>query len=347
MPLLMSDTSRPITTTIERIIVGPINSLYSRYGAALMVPADNDPLPNVRSLPVTAAPGAAPQSCSGVYLRPMETRRISATVAAILSATVALLASCGTFPLGNVQPQSGRSADQQQSDTLYCKDQAQLAANSAGRQTGDFLLGLTIVGAPVAYELDKTKEREVFASCMQEKGYTVIPPLESKQATVTAAKGSNTQTYVPSPSEAAPTPTNVKLNLPPGFEEKSLTVAQRQTGFVTLSLNRTADVGVSVAIDRHEGISDVLTYTTSRRAIQLSRLQDATASDVTTVNITGRKAYRFETNGKINGVRIAYVVTVVEGSTQLVIVSAWTSAANLSAQRLLLEGMAARVDGIQ
>src|SRR5580658_680329 len=90
-----------------------------------------------------------------------------------------LLVSCGTFPLGNVQPQSGRTAEQQQSDTLYCKDQAQLAANSAGRQTGDFLLGLTIVGAPVAYEMDKSKQREVFAGCMQDKGYVVIPPPDS------------------------------------------------------------------------------------------------------------------------------------------------------------------------
>src|ERR1700722_19764472 len=67
--------------------------------------------------------------------------------------------ACGTFNLGNVRPQAGKTAEQQQLDTLTCKDQANLAVNSAGRQTGDFLLGLTIVGTPVAIEREKAKER--------------------------------------------------------------------------------------------------------------------------------------------------------------------------------------------
>jgi hypothetical protein len=263
----------------------------------------------------------------------------------LLTTSCVVLASCGTLPLGRVQPQSGRSKEQQQSDTLYCKDQAQLALDSAGRQIGDILLGN--VGAPVAYELDKTKEVEVFGSCMQEKGYTVLPPLDSNQATATAASRSNTRTEVASTPEAAATPISVKIALPPGFEDTTLTDAQRQAGFVSISLNRTADVGVSVAVDRHEGVSDVLTYTTSRRASQLSRLQDATASDVVPANITGMKAYRFQTISTINGTRIADVVTVVEGLGQLVIVSAWTSAANFAAREALLDGMAAHVAGIQ
>jgi hypothetical protein len=63
-----------------------------------------------------------------------------------------LLTACGTFPLGDVQPQTGKTPDQQQSDTLYCKDQAHLAASTAGQQTAAFLLGLTIIGTPIAYE---------------------------------------------------------------------------------------------------------------------------------------------------------------------------------------------------
>jgi hypothetical protein len=59
-----------------------------------------------------------------------------------------LTAACGTYNLGNVRPQATKTADQQQLDTLTCKDQASLAAKSAGRQTADFFLGLTVVGAP-------------------------------------------------------------------------------------------------------------------------------------------------------------------------------------------------------
>lgn len=93
----------------------------------------------------------------------------------------ALLLACAslgacTFQLGIVRPQASRNADQQQLDTLACKDQANLAASSTGRQTGNFLLGLTIIGTPLAYHLDKVKQRQVFADCMHERGYTVDAP---------------------------------------------------------------------------------------------------------------------------------------------------------------------------
>src|SRR5207253_788655 len=35
-----------------------------------------------------------------------------------------MLVACGTFPLGNVKPQAGKSADQEKLDILVCKDQA-------------------------------------------------------------------------------------------------------------------------------------------------------------------------------------------------------------------------------
>ena len=91
-----------------------------------------------------------------------------------IAAVAACLLLCGcVFSLGHVQPQTGKNADQQQLDTLTCKDQAHLAASTAGRQTGAFLLGLTVVGTPVAMKLDRNKQRGVFQECMAGKGYTV------------------------------------------------------------------------------------------------------------------------------------------------------------------------------
>lgn len=87
-----------------------------------------------------------------------------------------LCAGCGTFQLGYVQPQAGKTKDQMQLDMLVCKDEAHTAANTPGRQAGAFLAGMTIVGAPIAIEAEKTKQREVFTSCMGAKGYTVTPP---------------------------------------------------------------------------------------------------------------------------------------------------------------------------
>jgi hypothetical protein len=108
-------------------------------------------------------------------------------VSILVVATVAL-AGCGTYQLAGSIQAIGKSAEQQQLDTLTCKDQARLAANTADRQVGAFLLGMTIVGTPVAFELEKAKQREVFASCMTARGYAVTPPSDGNgQATASPA----------------------------------------------------------------------------------------------------------------------------------------------------------------
>src|SRR3974390_3030140 len=86
-----------------------------------------------------------------------------------------LCAGCGTFPLASaVYPPIGKTSDQHQLDNLNCKDRAKLEANTAERQAGAFALGLTIIGAPLAYELEKQKQREVYADCMQALGDRVV-----------------------------------------------------------------------------------------------------------------------------------------------------------------------------
>lgn len=96
----------------------------------------------------------------------------SSSTTALLAVTL-LCTACGTYNLGNVYPQAGKSKDQQQLDTLTCKDQARIAANTGERQAGSFLLGMTIIGTPVAWELEKAKSREVFTACMEQRGYRV------------------------------------------------------------------------------------------------------------------------------------------------------------------------------
>ena len=87
-----------------------------------------------------------------------------------------VVAACGTFPLsGGTSPPAGKTADQHQLDLLTCQHDAKMAVSTAARQTGNYLLGMTIIGAPVAFELEKAKQREVFAQCMTARGYTVVP----------------------------------------------------------------------------------------------------------------------------------------------------------------------------
>jgi hypothetical protein len=132
----------------------------------------------------------------------------------IVVATAAL-AGCGTFQLASgVFPLSPKTQEQQQLDNLNCKDQAKLAANTTERQTGAFLLGLTIVGAPVAFELEKAKQREVYKSCMEGKGYRVLPPNEPNSA-ATAAPGSPSPPQQSAPPVNTPEPPKPTLAAPP------------------------------------------------------------------------------------------------------------------------------------
>lgn len=258
----------------------------------------------------------------------------------LIYGALVLLAGCGTFILGNVHPQAGKTAEQQQLDTLACKDQANLAVNSAGRQAGDFLLGFTIVGAPVAYEMDKAKQREVFADCMHGKGYAVTQP-DGRSATSSAPTTAPTviASVVPGVEQLA-------IELPPGFAARPLQDAMKAGGSVFFAVNHTVDIGFLVSADRHEGVSDLMSYALTKRANKTDRLKDATSSEVSQVKIGGRQAYRYTVTGTLNKLRITYVTTVIEGHDQIIIVDAWTGVTNAEQQKTLLEGIASTVSGI-
>jgi hypothetical protein len=260
---------------------------------------------------------------------------------------LASLTACGTFNLGQVHSPPGRTRDQLQSDTLYCKDQASLAVSTAGRQTQDFLLGLTIVGAPIAYERDKDKQRSVFATCMQAKGYTVDSATDGGAANGSGAPTRTATSFATPAPEPVTAAVNVTLDLPAGFEAKQLTDEQRRVGAVAMSVNRAADVGVTLWVENHAGVADVLALAKSRRGIQMSRLQDPIPSEVSTIQVGGRNAYRWEMGGTINGIHGVYVVTIIEGPEELVTVSAWTSAANYQSQSKLMHELAGLVKGIR
>jgi hypothetical protein len=121
-----------------------------------------------------------------------------------LGAIPFVLTACGTFQLADgIYPPPGKTSEQQQTDILACKDQARLEANTADRQAGAFLLGMTIIGAPVAFELEKAKQREVFSQCMTARGYRIVPSTDDV-SNAAALKPSNRQTAVGSDNTLAP-----------------------------------------------------------------------------------------------------------------------------------------------
>lgn len=105
--------------------------------------------------------------------------RLARVREALAVGVVALsVTACGNFALGTVQPQLGKSASDMQLDIAICKDQAYKRAGTPDRQAAAFVMGLTIVGAPVAFEIDKATQRSVFRDCMESQGYRVMAPVE-------------------------------------------------------------------------------------------------------------------------------------------------------------------------
>jgi hypothetical protein len=251
------------------------------------------------------------------------------------------IAACGTFNLGNVRPQSGRTAEQQQLDTFTCKDQASLAVNSAGRPTGDFLLGMTIVGVPVAYEMDKAKQRQVFADCMQARGYMVTLADGSSTKVPTVAATPN-----PAPAPSVPGVDQITIALPSGFVLKDIPDNLKSVGAIFDAINRSSDIGLAVIPVSHEGVTDLTVFAQTRRASQADRLKDATFTEVTRVEVSGHKAARYTVTGTSSNLKITYVTTFIEGRDQIVFVTAWTGPTNAQQQMPLLEGLAGTVSGI-
>ena len=100
---------------------------------------------------------------------------------AILAIPVITLVGCGSFPLGMAYAPPGVPKAQLEMDVLVCQDRAKNEANTSERQVGSFLAGMTIIGAPIAIEAEKAKQREVFKQCMENRGYRVEPPKEARQ----------------------------------------------------------------------------------------------------------------------------------------------------------------------
>jgi len=208
---------------------------------------------------------------------------------------------CGTFKLsGGIYPPAGKNSDQQQTDYLTCKDQALMEANTAGRQTGSFLLGMTIIGVPLAYELEKAKQREVFAECMRARGYTVLP-IDDKQGSAVSSQQtgnvvSSRQTMNQPPAYAAPPPTaiqpasRVSISLPVGWTQLPILPHWgRTTEAILYATNRTIDADLFLWATKCEGITDFASFANTRRAIQINRLDDPQPSELIPIDVNGKK----------------------------------------------------------
>jgi len=207
-----------------------------------------------------------------------------------------------------------------------------------GRQAGAFVLGLTIVGAPVAFELERAKQREVYKSCMEARGYRVVPPSDGQ--------GSPATTNASAPAVPAPAPTKLAINLPSGWERNSLPDQMVARGVVTFATNRTTDSGVILSSIRRDAMTDLAAFATRLRASQESRLTDVMKTDLVEGSVSGRRIFRATVTGLFRNAKFTYSLSVIEGKDEVAIVNAWTTTANYPQQKSVLEALSEAVTGL-
>jgi hypothetical protein len=146
-----------------------------------------------------------------------------------------------------------------------------------------------------------------------------------------------------------PTPyaSKVGLNLPVGWEQKTLTDSMVVRHVVLYAINRTIDAGVLLSAAKREGIIELMEFANTKRANQASRLVDPQQSEISQLEIQGRKAFRFDVTGTLKtGQKLTYMLTIIEGSAELALLTIWASPANFERQKESLAVLANNVVGL-
>lgn len=147
--------------------------------------------------------------------------------------------------------------------------------------------------------------------------------------------------------QPSPHASSVSMALPTGWEPKDMTPAMISGGSTLHATNRTTDSSFVLSAADKNGITDVTAYANARRAALQSHLITPSASAVQSVEVAGKPAKRYTVSGSLrNGLAVTYLVTIIEGTTQLVMLNSWTSTANYAEQKAALEQLPTLVTGI-
>jgi len=226
------------------------------------------------------------------------------------------LTGCGTFNLGYVKPQAGKTPDQQALDILTCKDSARLATDAASNQVANFLLGMTIIAAPLAFESDKAKQRSVYKECMNARGYEVIPADDD----ITAGNSSVPQ---------APA-SQVKITLSDEWTEERITPKMQYENVIFYAFNRSKDIGVAIAVFKRSESNDwQKTFLESRRQALKGMLDNIVETEPTYFNLGIARGLQTETTGNLKTgfkQRLTYLQSLIQGKDEVVFINFWVLA---------------------
>ncbi len=138
----------------------------------------------------------------------------------------------------------------------------------------------------------------------------------------------------------------LKLDLPSGWIQKTPTESMIEGRVVLYSQNPTIDAGMFLGAVKREDIADLKEFAIARMVDQASRLTDSQSSEIAKLEIQSRRAFRFEVAGTVKtGQKVTWLVTVIEGPTEIAYLSIWVSTANFERQKELLSKVANTIVG--
>lgn len=150
--------------------------------------------------------------------------------------------------------------------------------------------------------------------------------------------------------------TEARIDLPDGWEPGPLTDRLKANGAVLSTTNKTTGSGLLLGSYRRAGITDMATYAKTISAGIVNLLQDGAQSPMTPLTINGVSAWQIEISGKTTaripitiipeGTPVTFLLTIYEGSKEIVRLNSWTYTANFSNQKEELQRIANSLTGL-
>ncbi|HEY8023050.1 MAG TPA: hypothetical protein VIF60_00690 [Burkholderiaceae bacterium] len=149
------------------------------------------------------------------------------------------------------------------------------------------------------------------------------------------------------PMQTVKDQTIAKYEVPAGWENKPVTDKQAKTGIVLSLFSKSLGSSLLMSVAKREQYPDSAAFAVARRSALANAIKDAHQSDITSLKIYGKPAWRYEVAGNTEGYAMTYLVTIVENAGTLNLVLIWTTSANYPTQREALINTSDNMAGLQ
>ena len=143
---------------------------------------------------------------------------------------------------------------------------------------------------------------------------------------------------------------NAGVNLTEDFEAKPLTDLQRYNGILLIANSKTIkNKGVVINSREKKSNADPQSIASSVEKIQIGNLAEGIGKNAEQLKLNGSNAWRFEVHGKTKGIfgtEMVYIITVLEGDNEILVVNAFTEVSRYEKDKDELRKVSAEITGI-